>query len=66
MPYTKDGLNMLFPLHNSSSFQSNLMSGQFFFFGFTFAATSIAKAGSYRVSTFILRGLSFADVADGT
>ena len=29
--HTKEGLNMLFPLHNSSSFQSNLMTGQFFF-----------------------------------
>ena len=28
IPHTKEGLNMLFPLHNSSSFQSNLMKGQ--------------------------------------
>ena len=65
MPHTKEGLNMLFPLHNSFSFQSNLMTGQFFL-GFTFAANGIAKAGSYRVSTFILRGVIFADFADGT
>ena len=29
--YTKEGLNMLFPLHNSSPFHSNLMPGQTFF-----------------------------------
>ena len=68
MPHTKEGLNMLFPLHNSSycNCQSiNLMTGQSVF-GFTFAANTIAKAGSYGGSTFILRGLIFADFADGT
>ena len=31
IPHTKEGLNKLFPHHNSSSFQSNLMPGNFFF-----------------------------------
>ena len=44
MPHTKEGLNMLVPLHNFSSFRSNLMTGQFFL-GFTFVPNGIAKLG---------------------
>ena len=46
MLHTKERLNMLLPLHNFSSFQSNLMTGQIFFW-FTFATTGIANAGCY-------------------
>ena len=31
MSHTKEGLSMLFPLHNFSSFQSNLMTVKLFF-----------------------------------
>ena len=63
MPHTKEGLNMLFPLHNFSSFQFNLMTGQVFFW-FTFAPNGIAKAGSYGVALLFRGVLIFSDFAD--
>ena len=45
IPLTKEGLNVLFPLHNSSSFQSKLIPGQKFFC-FTCAPKCNAKAAS--------------------
>ena len=55
MLYIKERLNILLPLHNFSSFQSNLMTGQIFFW-FTFVTTGIAKAGCY-VAPLLFRGV---------
>ena len=45
IPHTKKGLYMLFPPHNSSSFQSNLIPRQVFFH-LTFSPKSTVKTGS--------------------
>ena len=64
MPHTKEGLNMLVPLHSFSSFQSNLMTGQFFL-GLRLHQM-VSQTQELRCSTFISRGLIFADFADST
>ena len=64
MPHTKEGLNMLVSLHNFSSFQSLLMTGQFFF-GLRFQQM-VLQIRELRCSHFILRGLIFAAFVDST
>ena len=64
MPHTKEGLNMLVPLHNFSSFQSHLITGQFFF-GLRLHQM-VLQTRELRCSPFIPRGLIFADFVDST
>ena len=45
MPHTKEGLKMLVPLHNFSSFQSHLHDYRSIFFWFTFAPNGFANSG---------------------
>ena len=63
MPHTKERLNMLFSLHTFSSFQSNVMTGQGFFLVYV-CTKSYRKSRELRCSTFLSRGLIFADLAD--
>ena len=60
MTNNKEGMNMVVPLHNFSSFQNHLMTGLFFFFGLRLQTREL------RRSPFISRGLIFADFADST
>ena len=62
MLHTKEGLNMLFLLHNFSSFQSNLMTGRLFF-GLRLHQM-VLQTRELRCSTFISLSLIFAEFAD--
>ena len=64
---TKEELNLLFPLHNFSSFQSNLITGHIFF-GLRLHQMASQKPG-VTVEYFYFAGgfnLIFADFADST